>query len=265
VPVTGAVIVTTPQDIALLDARKGLKMFEKVEYPDSRHRREHEHPHLLEVRPRRAHLRRRWRRAHVQGLRRRIPRQPAAGHGIREHGRRWQADRGRGDRIRPHAEIYRGIARRVAVKIAEKAKDMTSKFPTSWFRTPDYFGKNLSPKAGKIPPLFFAVRNRENDHQIRQVDTPHGGEHGMIEPFEPEPGARGQWPEDRLLRHLQLRLRHPLPNEFKVFTNINSTVVDPKNFDPNSFVEIESMSASFRRIPLRWRAPWSTSAFRARC
>jgi len=33
VPVTGAVIVTTPQDIALLDARKGLKMFEKVNVP----------------------------------------------------------------------------------------------------------------------------------------------------------------------------------------------------------------------------------------
>jgi ATP-binding protein involved in chromosome partitioning len=33
VPVTGAVIVTTPQDIALLDARKGLRMFEKVEVP----------------------------------------------------------------------------------------------------------------------------------------------------------------------------------------------------------------------------------------
>ncbi|HEX5126122.1 MAG TPA: iron-sulfur cluster carrier protein ApbC, partial [Rhodocyclaceae bacterium] len=32
-PVTGAVIVTTPQDIALLDARKGLKMFEKVNIP----------------------------------------------------------------------------------------------------------------------------------------------------------------------------------------------------------------------------------------
>lgn len=30
VPVTGAIIVTTPQDIALMDARKGLKMFEKV-------------------------------------------------------------------------------------------------------------------------------------------------------------------------------------------------------------------------------------------
>jgi ATP-binding protein involved in chromosome partitioning len=33
VPVSGAVIVTTPQDIALLDARKGLRMFEKVEVP----------------------------------------------------------------------------------------------------------------------------------------------------------------------------------------------------------------------------------------
>ena len=33
VPVTGSVIVTTPQDIALLDARKGLKMFEKVGVP----------------------------------------------------------------------------------------------------------------------------------------------------------------------------------------------------------------------------------------
>ena len=33
IPVSGAVIVTTPQDIALLDARKGLAMFEKVEVP----------------------------------------------------------------------------------------------------------------------------------------------------------------------------------------------------------------------------------------
>ncbi len=33
VPVAGAVIVTTPQDIALADARKGLKMFEKVDVP----------------------------------------------------------------------------------------------------------------------------------------------------------------------------------------------------------------------------------------
>ncbi len=33
IPVSGAVIVTTPQDIALIDAKKGLKMFEKVHIP----------------------------------------------------------------------------------------------------------------------------------------------------------------------------------------------------------------------------------------
>jgi ATP-binding protein involved in chromosome partitioning len=33
VPVTGAVIVTTPQDIALLDAKKGIEMFRKVNVP----------------------------------------------------------------------------------------------------------------------------------------------------------------------------------------------------------------------------------------
>jgi ATP-binding protein involved in chromosome partitioning len=33
VPVTGAVIVTTPQDIALLDGKKGIEMFRKVEIP----------------------------------------------------------------------------------------------------------------------------------------------------------------------------------------------------------------------------------------
>ena len=33
IPVSGALIVTTPQEIALLDARKGLKMFEKVKVP----------------------------------------------------------------------------------------------------------------------------------------------------------------------------------------------------------------------------------------
>ncbi|QKJ87827.1 Iron-sulfur cluster carrier protein [Paramixta manurensis] len=33
IPVTGAVVVTTPQDIALIDARKGLVMFEKVDVP----------------------------------------------------------------------------------------------------------------------------------------------------------------------------------------------------------------------------------------
>ena len=50
VPLTGAVVVTTPQDIALMDARKGLVMFAKSERSDPRHHREHGYPHLLQVR-----------------------------------------------------------------------------------------------------------------------------------------------------------------------------------------------------------------------
>ena len=59
VPVTGAVIVTTPQDIALIDARKGLKMFEKVGIPILGIVENMSHPHLPELRPREPHLRRR--------------------------------------------------------------------------------------------------------------------------------------------------------------------------------------------------------------
>ena len=51
VPLTGAVVVTTPQDIALMDARKGLVMFEKVNVPIPRHHREYGYSYLLEVRP----------------------------------------------------------------------------------------------------------------------------------------------------------------------------------------------------------------------
>ena len=54
-------------------------------------------------------------------------------------------------------------------------------------------------------------------------------------------------------------------DEFKVFTNINSTVIDPKAFDPRSFVDLGPTSASCR--PTRSRSPgrWSTSASRATC
>ena len=49
-------------------------------HPDPRHRREHGDPRLHELRPRRAHLRCRRRRADGEGLRRRVPRRSAAGH-----------------------------------------------------------------------------------------------------------------------------------------------------------------------------------------
>jgi ATP-binding protein involved in chromosome partitioning len=129
VPVTGAVIVTTPQDIALLDARKGLKMFEKVGIP------------ILGV---------------VENMSTHIcsncgHNEAIFGEGGGEKmcadfgvdflgklplniGIREQTDSGRptvvADPDGAVATIYKEIARKVAVKIAEKAKDMTSKFPS---------------------------------------------------------------------------------------------------------------------------------------
>ncbi len=129
VPVTGAVIVTTPQDIALLDARKGLKMFEKVDIP------------ILGI---------------VENMSTHVcsncgHEEPIFGAGggekmCREYGVdflgalpltmsiREQTDSGKptvvADPEGPIAVIYKQIARRVAVKVAEKAKDMSSKFPS---------------------------------------------------------------------------------------------------------------------------------------
>lgn len=129
VPVTGAVIVTTPQDIALLDARKGLKMFEKVGIP-------------------------------ILGIVENMSLHTCSKCGHEEHifgeggGARMAADydlevlgslplamqiREQADSGKPTvvsdpdgrvAEIYRDIARKVAVKIADKAKDMTARFPS---------------------------------------------------------------------------------------------------------------------------------------
>ena len=129
VPVTGAVIVTTPQDIALLDARKGLKMFEKVGIP-------------------------------ILGVVENMSIHVCSSCGHAEHifgqggGQKMCADFGvtylgglpLDIRIREQADsgtptvvadpdgaialVYKEIARKVAVAIAVKQKDMSSKFPT---------------------------------------------------------------------------------------------------------------------------------------
>jgi len=128
VPVTGAVIVTTPQDIALLDARKGLKMFEKVEVP------------VLGI---------------VENMSMHIcsecgHAEPIFGQGGGERmSKDYNVDflgalpldmaiRTSGDEGTPSvavdpegtiALIYRDIARRTAAKLASQAKDYSSKFP----------------------------------------------------------------------------------------------------------------------------------------
>ena len=129
VPVTGAVIVTTPQDIALLDARKGLKMFEKVGIPI-----------LGIVENMSTHICSNCGHADAifgSGGGEKM----CAEYGVEFLGAlpltmsiREQTDSGKPTVVAepdgPVATIYRNIARKIAVKVAEKAKDMTSKFPS---------------------------------------------------------------------------------------------------------------------------------------
>jgi ATP-binding protein involved in chromosome partitioning len=129
VPLTGAIIVTTPQDIALLDARKGLKMFEKVGVPV-----------LGVVENMSVHVCSNCGHAeHIFGAD--GGRKMAAEYkvdylgglplnlSIREH-----ADAGRPTVVaEPDGEIagiYKTVARKVAVSIAQRAKDFSAKFPS---------------------------------------------------------------------------------------------------------------------------------------
>ena len=129
VPLTGAVIVTTPQDIALLDARKGIKMFEKVGVP------------ILGIVENMAvhvctncgHV------EHIFGEE--GGKRLAAEYGMDYLGAlpldmsiRVQADGGRPTVVSdPDGEVaglYKRVARTVAAKIARQGKDFSAKFPT---------------------------------------------------------------------------------------------------------------------------------------
>jgi ATP-binding protein involved in chromosome partitioning len=129
VPLTGAVIVTTPQDIALMDAKRGLKMFEKVGVPI-----------LGLVENMAVHVCSNCGHAeHIFGAD--GGRRMAAEFGVDYLGAlplamtiREQADAGQptvvSDPDGEVAGIYRSVARQVAIKIAQRAKDFSSKFPT---------------------------------------------------------------------------------------------------------------------------------------
>jgi len=61
-------------------------------------------------------------------------------------------------------------------------------------------------------------------------------EHRMIEPFEPSQVRQGVISYGLSSYGYDIRVA----DEFKVFTNINTTVIDPKAFDPRSFVDIRA-------------------------
>ena len=71
-------------------------------------------------------------------------------------------------------------------------------------------------------------------------------EAGMIEPF--EAGQVRTANGGRIVSYGTSSYGYDVrcADEFKIFTNINSTIVDPKNFDEGSFVDFKAMSASFR-------------------
>jgi len=129
VPMTGAVIVTTPQDIALIDAKKGIKMFEKVGVPI-----------LGLVENMAVHVCSNCGHAeHIFGAD--GGKKMAAEYGMPYLGAlplnmqiRLQADAGRptvvADPDGEVAAIYKAVARQVAVAIAAKNKDFSSKFPS---------------------------------------------------------------------------------------------------------------------------------------
>jgi ATP-binding protein involved in chromosome partitioning len=129
VPLTGAVIVTTPQDIALLDARKGIKMFEKVGVPILGIV-ENMAVHVCE---KCGHV------EHIFGVD--GGKNMAAEYGMDYLGAlplnmsiRVQADSGMPTVVAdPEGEIaalYKSVARQLAIKIAAKAKDFSNKFPS---------------------------------------------------------------------------------------------------------------------------------------
>ncbi len=129
VPMTGAVIVTTPQDIALLDAKKGIKMFEKVGVPI-----------LGIVENMAVHICSQCGHTeHIFGAD--GGKKMAADYNMDYLGAlpldmqiRLQADSGRptvvADPDGEVAAIYKAVARKVAITVAAKAKDFSAKFPT---------------------------------------------------------------------------------------------------------------------------------------
>ncbi|MCC6193307.1 MAG: iron-sulfur cluster carrier protein ApbC [Burkholderiales bacterium] len=129
VPVTGAVIVTTPQDIALMDARKGLKMFEKVGVPIVGVV-ENMSIHVCSNCGHAEHI-------FGEGGAARMCKDydvPFLGSLPLDIRIREQADSGRptvvADPSSKAAEIYRDIARKVAISVAQKAADFSARFPS---------------------------------------------------------------------------------------------------------------------------------------
>ena len=93
------------------------------------------------------------------------------------------------------------------------------------------------------------------DHWIRKAAL----EQGMISPFEEKLQRQGVISYGLSSYGYDARVS----DDFKVFTNVDNALVDPKNFSEASFVTRKMPNASFRRIPSCWRIRWNISKSRA--
>ncbi len=238
VPVAGAVIVTTPQDIALADARKGLMMFRKVAVP-------------------------------VLGIIENMATHVCSNCGHEEHifgaggGERMAAEYGvpllgslpldirireQTDGGRPTvvaepdgrlAHAYHDIARRMAARLAAGGTHGISD-AVGQRRLAVRIGRNAPPPFARVATgdgnLIIRIEGSmsiKSDHWIRRMAAA-----GMIEPF--EPGQVRSVDGRKIVSYGTSSYGYDVrcANEFKIFTNINSTIVDPKAFDMASFVDV---------------------------
>ena len=219
VPVAGAVIVTTPQDIALADARKGLKMFEKVNVPV-----------LGIVENMSVHVCSNC--GHVEHL-------FGAGGGARmaaQYGVELLGELPLDARVREEAD---GGAPTVVA-----APGFAARRAVLRHGAPHRRGAR-APREGSFDPVPQNRRGRKleatmsikSDHWIRRMAE----KEKMIEPFAPRAGAPAA-DGHKIVSYGTSSYGYDVrcSREFKIFTNINSTIVDPKTFDEKSFVDVHA-------------------------
>ena len=243
VPVAGAVIVTTPQDIALADARKGLKMFEKVAVP-------------------------------VLGIVENMSVHVCTNCGHVEH----MFGAGGGARM---AAQY-GVALLGELPLDARMREEADGGAPTVVAAPDspraaavlrngapHRGGAGAPRAGTAAACFRRSSSKKarelDEHQVRQLDPPHGARTAHDRAVRAGAGARTRTAQDRFVRHLELRLRRALRARIQ---DLHEHQFHDRGSRRHSTRRASSISrptsASFRRIPSRWRARSNTSGSRAR-
>ena len=220
VPVTGAVIVTTPQDIALLDASKGLKMFEKVGVPIVGIV-ENMSIHVCSNCGHAEHI-------FGEGGAQRMCAEydvPFLGGLPLDIRIREQADSGPphgrgGSRRQDRADLQGNRAQGGDLRRAEGG-GLLGQVPEH--RHPEHLDRGIQRRVALI----------KSDKWIRRMAQATR----MIEPF--EPGQVREVDGRRIVSYGTSSYGYDIrcSREFKIFTNINSTIVDPKAFDAGSFVD----------------------------